>query len=62
MVTHERLSMLLGVRRPTATVLLRQLHSVGSIWLQRGKVKIVDRAVLASESCECYEYEKRLLR
>ena len=61
-VTHERLSMLLGVRRPTATVLLRQLHSVGLIWLQRGKVKIVDRAVLASESCECYEYEKRLLR
>jgi CRP-like cAMP-binding protein len=60
--THDKLAILLGVRRPTVTILLHNLATVGLIWQQRGKVRIVDRATLATESCECYEYEKRLLR
>jgi CRP-like cAMP-binding protein len=53
-MTHELLSMMLGVRRPTVTLVLAQLAKAGMIAQVRGRLRIVDRPALESASCECY--------
>ena len=59
-VTHELLSTLLGVRRPTVTLVLAQLVKAGMISQVRGGMRIVDRASLEAASCECYGSVKRM--
>jgi CRP-like cAMP-binding protein len=60
-VTHELLSTLLGVRRPTVTLVLAQLVKAGMISQVRGGMRIVDRQLLEAASCECYGSMKRIL-
>jgi CRP-like cAMP-binding protein len=60
-VTHELLSTLLGVRRPTVTLVLAQLVKAGMISQVRGGMRIVDRQLLEAASCECYGTVKRML-
>jgi CRP-like cAMP-binding protein len=55
MLTHEVLSLMLGVRRSSVTVAAGRLSDAGLIEYRRGRVKIVDRAGLQRRSCECYE-------
>jgi CRP-like cAMP-binding protein len=59
-MTHEMLSMMLGVRRPTITLVLAQLAKAGMISQVRGRLRIVDRAALESASCECYRTVKNI--
>jgi CRP-like cAMP-binding protein len=59
-ITHEMLSMMLGVRRPTITLVLAQLAKAGMISQVRGRLRIVDRRALESESCECYRTVKNM--
>jgi CRP-like cAMP-binding protein len=59
-VTHELLSTLLGVRRPTVTLVLAQLVKAGMISQVRGGMRIVDRQLLEAASCECYGSVKRM--
>jgi CRP-like cAMP-binding protein len=59
-VTHEMLSMMLGVRRPTITLVLAQLAKAGMISQVRGRIRIVDRRALESASCECYRTVRNL--
>jgi CRP-like cAMP-binding protein len=59
-LTHELLAMILGVRRPTVTILLEQLAKEEIIWQHRGKVRIVNRPALLAAACECYAREKYL--
>jgi CRP-like cAMP-binding protein len=59
-VTHELLSTLLGVRRPTVTLVLAQLVKAGMISQVRGGMHIVDRQLLEAASCECYGSVKRM--
>ncbi len=61
-VTHELLSTLLGVRRPTVTLVLAQLVKAGMISQARGGMRIVDRQLLEAASCECYGSVKRMVR
>ncbi len=53
-MTHEFLAAMLGVRRPTVTLVAHQLQREGLIQYRRGSVIVVDRAKLEAASCECY--------
>lgn len=52
--THEFASTMLGLRRPTVTLIAAKLQAAGVIEYRRGSVRIVDRAALEAASCECY--------
>jgi signal transduction histidine kinase len=54
-ITHERLARLLGSFRPGVTIATRRLQERGIITTSRGSIRVIDRARLAGESCECYE-------
>jgi CRP-like cAMP-binding protein len=64
-LTHEIISVMLGVRRAGVTEGLGALHRAGLIGRERGKVSILDTAGLEAASCECYrmvrdEYDRLL--
>jgi CRP-like cAMP-binding protein len=54
LLTQEYLATMLGVRRPTVTVVARRLQEEGLIDYRRGRIVIRDRPGLARLSCECY--------
>jgi CRP-like cAMP-binding protein len=54
-LSHEFLAMMLGVRRPTATVVAGTLQSAGLIRYRRGRMEILNRQGLEDAACECYE-------
>lgn len=51
---HEFLAIMLGVRRPTVTVVLRGLQDSGLISSRYGRMRVLRRARLEAASCECY--------
>ncbi len=51
---QEFLAVMLGVRRPTVTVVLRALEEAGLISRRYGRIRIVKRKGLEAASCECY--------
>ncbi|WP_247434429.1 Crp/Fnr family transcriptional regulator [Bradyrhizobium sp. 139] len=54
-LTHEALSQMLGVRRTTMTLLMRNLRASGAIRSERrGQIEI-DRSQLAAAACECHD-------
>ena len=53
-LTHEFLSLMLGVRRATVTEAMGPLQQAGLITYARGIVQVVDRNGLEAASCECY--------
>lgn len=62
-VTHEFLSMVLGVRRPTVTVALQMLKGAGLIQAKRGHIVVLNRSGLVEAAGEAYgpaeaEYER----
>jgi CRP-like cAMP-binding protein len=52
-LTHEGLATMLGVRRPTVTLVLGSLQKAGLIHERRGRIVIEDRSRLEAASCEC---------
>lgn len=54
-LTHELLAEMLGVRRTWITKVAQKLHRTGAIKYSRGLIEILDRPLLLSLSCECYE-------
>jgi CRP-like cAMP-binding protein len=58
-MTHEFLSMMLGVRRAGITVAAGQLQKAGFIRYERGCIEVTDRPGLESASCECYGVVRR---
>lgn len=62
-LSHEYLAMMVGVRRPTATLAAGELQKAGLIRYRRGKMEIIDREKLERVSCECYvNVEQHFLR
>jgi len=64
-LTHDLLSMMLGVRRAGITTTLDRLERSGAVRKQRGAVRVVDRAAIERGTCECYriiatEYERMM--
>lgn len=53
-LTHDQLSMILGVRRAGVTVCLSDLEELGAVIKTRGAVEIADRDLLEAKACECY--------
>jgi CRP-like cAMP-binding protein len=53
-ITHDQLSMILGVRRAGVTITLSNLEDDGAVIKTRGAIKIADRAILEKQTCECY--------
>jgi CRP-like cAMP-binding protein len=63
MVTQELIAQMLGVRRGGITEAARQLQNDGLIRYARGRIRVLDRAGLEHEACECYSIvEKEYLR
>jgi CRP-like cAMP-binding protein len=54
-LTQEFLAEMLGVRRTSVTEVAGKLQHAGVISYSRGMIKIIDRAGLEAQSCECYQ-------
>ena len=54
LLKHEFLAIMLGVQRPTVTVVLGTLQRSGLISTRYGRIRILDRAKLEHASCECH--------
>jgi CRP-like cAMP-binding protein len=61
LLTQEFVAMMLGVTRPTVTIVARTLQKAGLITYHRGRLKILDRERLEEASCECYRTATDLL-
>ena len=53
-LTHDFLASMLGVRRPTITLIMGDLQKAGLVENRRGMIHIADRHGLEAASCECY--------
>jgi CRP-like cAMP-binding protein len=51
---QEFLAVMLGVRRPTVTEVLRSLKETGLIATRYGRIRVLKRSRLEAASCECY--------
>jgi hypothetical protein len=61
-LTHDFLAMMLGVRRPTVTLVLTALNRAGILSYVRGRMRITDRRRLESASCECYRQARAIFQ
>jgi CRP-like cAMP-binding protein len=53
-LSHEFLAVMLGVQRPTVSVVAATLQEAGLIRYSHGRVTVRDRKGLEAASCECY--------
>jgi CRP-like cAMP-binding protein len=58
-ITHEFLAMLLGVTRPSVSVVIEEFVRLGMLRVERGRVLIGDRDGLLQISCDCYAVIKQ---
>lgn len=58
-MTHEFISLMLGVRRPGVTIAAGMLQKAGLINYARGRIAITDRPGLEAATCECYHTTRR---
>jgi hypothetical protein len=66
-MTHDLLSMTLGVRRAGVTAALAKLAATGAVRRSRGAIEVLDRDVIEQEACECYrivsaEYKRLMVQ
>lgn len=52
--TQDAMAELVGVRRPTVTLVMRGMQAAGLVEHRRGVLAIIDRAGLEQIACECY--------
>jgi len=53
-LTHDLLAMMLGVHRPSITIIAGILQRAGLIRYRSGRITILDRLGLEAAACECY--------
>lgn len=59
-LTHEEIAYRLGARRAGITSSCKALRISGMIEYRRGLIRILDRELLESATCECYQALRRL--
>jgi CRP-like cAMP-binding protein len=59
-LTHEFLADMLGVGRPTITLVARGLQAAGLIAYRRGSITVADRGGLEAVACECHRTVRRV--
>lgn len=57
-LTHELISLTLGMRRASVSEACSALKNAGIIAHQRGQIQILDRQRLEAKACECYRVIK----
>jgi CRP-like cAMP-binding protein len=57
-LTQEFLAQMLGVQRPSVSIVASTLQEAGLIKYQRGRIRLVDIKGLQDGSCECYAVVK----
>ena len=55
LLKQEFLAIMLGVHRPTVTLVMRTLQDAGLITTRYGRIRVLKRRKLENASCECYE-------
>jgi CRP-like cAMP-binding protein len=58
-LSHEFLAVMLGVQRPTISVVARGLSDAGLISYRHGLVRVLDRKGLERGACPCYAAIRR---
>jgi CRP-like cAMP-binding protein len=58
-MTHEFLSMMLGVRRAGITVAAGSLQKAGYITYMQGRIRVNDRPGLEAAACDCHTVSHR---
>lgn len=58
-LTHDFIAEMLGVQRTYVTRIVGQLTESGAIGNGRGMIRVIDRAALERQSCECYARTRR---
>jgi CRP-like cAMP-binding protein len=53
-LTHDQLSMMLGVRRPTVSNAAAMLQKSGAIAYHHGRIRVLDRDKVEAVTCQCY--------
>jgi CRP-like cAMP-binding protein len=59
LLKHEFLAMMLGVQRPTVTVVMGALQRSDLVRSRYGRIRILNRKRLEHASCECYDVIQR---
>ncbi len=55
LLKQEFLAIMLGVHRPTVTLVMRRLQESGLITTKYGRIRVLKRRKLEHASCECYQ-------
>jgi CRP-like cAMP-binding protein len=55
LLKQQFLAIMLGVQRPTVTLVMRALQDRGLITTKYGRIRVLKRRMLEKGSCECYE-------
>jgi CRP-like cAMP-binding protein len=55
-LTQDFIAQMLGVRRPSVTVIVRSFEKQGMLQTSRGRIRIVNRPALEAAVCECYHF------
>lgn len=58
-ITQEFMASMLGVHRPSVSLIARSFQQLGLIRYNRGVVTVLDRAGLEDAACECYATVKK---
>lgn len=58
-LTHEFLADMLGAQRPSVSIVAAAFQKAGVLQYSRGHVKILNRARLEAEACECYAFVRQ---
>jgi CRP-like cAMP-binding protein len=56
---HEFLAIMLGVHRPTVTLVMGRLQDAGLLSSRYGRIRVLNRGWLEDASCECYDVIRR---
>jgi CRP-like cAMP-binding protein len=58
-LTQDFIAQMLGVRRPSVTVIVRGFEKQGMVQTSRGRIRISDRGALERTVCECYQFVRQ---